>query len=51
MKLMGAVAVQRRAVLGLLHRADAAEPLGRRAQAVAVVVEQSVLGSQSAAAA
>ena len=45
-ELVGADAVGRGAVLGAAGGADAAEPVGRRAQPVAVVVEQRVLGGQ-----
>ena len=47
-KLVRAQAVERSAVSGLFHRADAAEPIGGRAEAVAVVIEERVLGRETA---
>ena len=47
-KLVGAVAVEGAAGAGFLRGAEAAEPFGGGAQAVAVVVEQGMLGRQAA---
>src|SRR5262249_55979492 len=47
MKLVSPQAVERGALLGPLGGPHAAEPRGRRAEAVAVIVEQGVLRRQS----
>ena len=47
-ELVGAQAVERGPVAGAARREDAAEPVGRRAEAVAVVIEQRMLGGEAA---
>ncbi len=47
-ELMGSVAVKSSAIFGLLHRPEAAKPIGTRAKPVAIVVEQGILGNQPA---
>jgi hypothetical protein len=42
-KLMGAVAIERCAVLGLSYRPDASKPISASAQPISVVVEQGML--------
>ena len=44
---MGSDPVKLRAVLGPLRGVDAAEPIGGRAQTVAIVVDQGMLGGQA----
>src|SRR5690606_3839332 len=45
--LAGPYSVERPAPLGFLYRPRAAKPIGRRSEAIAIIIDQRMLGRQS----